>query len=179
MAVIVLGGMHPLILTVFLAALISAIMSSADSSLLAGSSLLCNNVIGSIWSRLSDQKLLMLTRVATVALTVIACYLALNVESIYKLMINSWASQLVIIFVPVITALYVPKATKNAGRISIITGTIGVVFWQILSGGDFFLGILPVVFGCGVGTLTFLIVNAIEHRMGKEAAPSAYVAIEE
>ena len=123
MAVIVLGGMHPLILTVFLAALISAIMSSADSSLLAGSSLLCNNVIGSIWSRLSDQKLLMLTRVATVALTVIACYLALNVESIYKLMINSWASLLVIIFVPVITALYVPKATKNAAWATMAVST--------------------------------------------------------
>ena len=75
--------------------------------------------------------------------------------------------------------LVMPNATKNAGRISIITGTIGVIFWQILSGGDFFLGILPVVFGCGVGTLTFLLVNAIEHKMGKSAAPSAYVAIEE
>ena len=75
--------------------------------------------------------------------------------------------------------LVMPKATKNAGRISIITGTIGVIVWQILSGGDFFLGILPVVFGCGVGTLTFLLVNAIESRMGVAPAPSAYEAIEE
>ena len=75
--------------------------------------------------------------------------------------------------------LVMPKATKNAGRISIITGTVGVVFWQLLSGGDFFLGILPVVFGCAVGTLTFLIVNAVEHKMGKEAAPSAYIPLEE
>ena len=60
-----------------------------------------------------------------------------------------------------------------------ITGTIGVVFWQILSGGDFYLGILPVVFGCAVGTLTFLIVNVIEHRMGRPAAPSAYIPVEE
>ena len=39
--------------------------------------------------------------------------------------------------------LVMPKATKNAERISIITGTVGVVFWQLLSGGDCYLGILP------------------------------------
>ena len=114
MAIIVLGQIHPLLLTLFLAALVSAIMSSADSSLLAGSSLLCNNVIGSIWPRLSDRKLLVLTRVSTIFLTVIALILAWKVESIYSLMINSWASQLVVIFIPVVTALYVPKASKNA-----------------------------------------------------------------
>lgn len=123
MAIIILGNIHPIVLTVFLAALISAIMSSADSSLLAGSSLLCNNVIGSIWPRLSDQKLLVLTRVATVALTFIALLLAISVKSIYSLMINSWASQLVVIFIPVVTALYVPKASKNAAWAAMAVST--------------------------------------------------------
>lgn len=123
MAIIVLSQIHPLILTVFLAALLSAIMSSADSSLLAGSSLLCNNVIGSIWPRMSDQKLLGLTRIITIVLTVIAAYFALNVKSIYSLMINSWASQLVVVFLPVITALYVPKASKNAAWATMAVAT--------------------------------------------------------
>ncbi len=123
MAIIVLGQIHPLLLTLFLAALVSAIMSSADSSLLAGSSLLCNNVIGSIWPRLSDRRLLVLTRVSTVFLTVIALILAWKVESIYSLMINSWASQLVVIFIPVVTALYVPKASKNAAWAAMAVST--------------------------------------------------------
>ncbi len=123
MAVIILNQLHPIVLTVFLAALISAIMSSADSSLLAGSSLLCNNVIGSIWTRMSDQKLLVMTRITTVALTLLAMYLAFNVESIYKLMINSWASQLVVVVLPVVTALYVPKATKNAAWATMAVST--------------------------------------------------------
>lgn len=123
MAIIILGKLHPIILTIFLAALISAIMSSADSSLLAGSSLLCNNVIGSIWPRLSDQKLLLMTRFATVFLTFIALVLAWKVKSIYSLMINSWASQLVVIFIPVVTALYVPKASKNAAWAAMAVST--------------------------------------------------------
>ena len=60
-----------------------------------------------------------------------------------------------------------------------MTGTIGVVFWQILSGGDFYLGVLPVVFGCAVGTVTFFLVNAIEWHMGVEPAPSAFLTEEE
>ena len=71
--------------------------------------------------------------------------------------------------------LVVPKATKNSGVISIITGTVGFIFWQILSKGDFYFGILPVVFGCAIGALTFFLVNAIEWKRGVAAAPSPYV----
>ena len=71
--------------------------------------------------------------------------------------------------------MVVPKATKHSGQISIITGTVGVVFWQILSGGNFYLGVLPVVFGCAVGTVTFFIVNAVEWKKGIGSAPSAFI----
>ena len=70
--------------------------------------------------------------------------------------------------------MVVKKAVRASGIASIITGTIGVVIWQVLSGGNFYLGILPVVFGCGVGTLTFFLVNLIGWKMGAAPAPSAY-----
>ena len=114
MAVLTLGKMNPIFLTLFLSALISAIMSSADSSLLAASSLFTNNVIRSINPRLSDEKLLIVTRVMTVVLLVLATYIALNVQSIYSLMKNCWASQLVIVFWPVIIGLYFKKAGKSS-----------------------------------------------------------------
>ena len=75
--------------------------------------------------------------------------------------------------------MVVPRATRHSGSISIITGTVGVIFWQLLSGGDFYLGILPVVFGCAVGTITFFLVNIIEWKMGVEPAPSAFLSKEE
>ena len=113
MALIILGQLSPVVLILFLCALVSAILSSADSSLLAGASLLTNNVIRPMYPRMSDKALLMWTRITTIALTVIGTYLALNVKSIYSLMINSWASQLVIVFWPVIGALYFTKSSKN------------------------------------------------------------------
>jgi len=123
MAILILGNLHPIILTVFLAALVSAIMSSADSSLLAGCSLFCNNVVKPIFPRLNDRKLLLLTRISTVVMLLISLFMAINVDSIYALMKNSWSSQLVIVFVPVVTALYVKRASKYAAWATMVTST--------------------------------------------------------
>lgn len=113
-AMIVLGKTGIVFLILFLSALISAIMSSADSSLLAAASLLTNNVIRGIRPGISDRKLLSMTRFMVVALMVIATVLAMNAGSIYQLMVNSWASQLVVVFLPVVAALYLPKASRNS-----------------------------------------------------------------
>ena len=67
-----------------------------------------------MYPRMSDEKLLHLTRIMTVTLLVVATYLALSVQSIYALMKNCWASQLVIVFWPVIAGLYFKKASKNS-----------------------------------------------------------------
>ena len=75
--------------------------------------------------------------------------------------------------------LVVPRATKASGVISIIAGTVGVIIWQILSGGSFYLGLLPVVFGCAVGVLAFFVTNWIGWAKGVAPAPSAYLTAEE
>lgn len=124
MAILVLGESNPVLLTIFIAALTAAIMSSADSSLLAGASLLCNNVISPLFPKLREKYLLSGTRIATILLTAVALVLAIWVNSIYSLMINSWISQLVIIFLPVMMALYVPRVTRNTAWATMIVGTV-------------------------------------------------------
>lgn len=123
MAFLVLGNIHPAMLTIFLSALVAAIMSSADSSLLAGASLMCNNVLEPLAPDFMKRNMLAATRCMTVLFTVIALYFALNVESIYELMIKSWIFQLVVVFIPVIMALYVPKAGKNVAWATMLVGT--------------------------------------------------------
>ena len=75
--------------------------------------------------------------------------------------------------------LVVPKATKNSGLISIITGTAGFILWQILSNGGTLWFMMPVVFGCLVSVITFFVVNWIEWGRGVKPAPSAYLTAEE
>lgn len=169
MAILTLGQMSPIFLTLFLSALISAIMSSADSSLLAASSLFTNNVIRSINPRISDEKMLHLTRIITVILLVLATYLALSVQSIYSLMKNCWASQLVIVFWPVIVGLYFKKASKYScwacmavSTLVWITycfvGAVGIegTFTEIMSGDEFDVVLTNgAVYGFVAGVIAF------------------------
>lgn len=126
----------PLMLTLFLGALVSAIMSSADSSLLAGTSLVTNNIIRAFRPHISERGLLRTARVTTVVLTVLSMLLALYVKEIYALMVNSWATLLVGLFVPITAALYWKKANKGAAWASMILGTGTWIGYIWIKGGS-------------------------------------------
>jgi Na+/proline symporter len=126
MALIVLGKLHPAVLVLFFSALISAIMSSADSSLLAGSSLFCNNILKPFFPEIPDKKFLFITRISTVLLLALSLFFAMSVQNIYLLMKNSWVTQLVVVFIPVVTAIYLPKASPRAAWVSML---ISLAVW--------------------------------------------------
>ncbi len=129
--------LSPLMLMLFLGALISAIMSSADSSLLAATSLITNNIIHRIYPHISDRHLLRITRTASIFIAIISMVVALYVKQIYNLMVNSWATLLVAIFVPVTAALYWKKANTEATWVSMLAGTFTWIGYIIVKTGSF------------------------------------------
>ncbi len=160
------------------AAIISATMSSADSNLLCMSTMFINDIYMKYSEKarkLSDKQVIFTTRLCNVIFCLVAMFISMAGVSIVTMNTFAFAIRCAGPFAAYGLGLVVPRATKHSGQISIVTGTIAVIFWQILSGGDFYLGILPVVFGCLVGTATFFIVNLIEWKRGVEAAPTAYV----
>lgn len=158
------------------AAIISATMSSADSNLLCMSTMIMNDLYKPYSGKtLTDKQTIFYTRACNVIFSIIAMLISMLGINIVTMNTFAFAIRCAGPFAAYGLGLVVPRATKHSGQISIITGTIGVIFWQILSGGDFYLGILPVVFGCAVGALTFLLVNVIEWKKGVEPAPSAYI----
>jgi len=124
---------------------------------------------------MEDKKLIWSTRVCNVIACVIAMMISLLGVDIVTMNTFAFAIRCAGPFAAYGLGLVIPRATKNSGVFSIITGTIGVIVWQILSGGKFYLGVLPVVFGCAVGVATFFVVNWIEWGRGVEPAPSAYL----
>lgn len=112
-----------MLLSLFLGALISAIMSSADSSLLAATSLLTNNIIVKSLPNLKEGSVLIIARVTTLLTALFSLGVALYVKQIYHLMVNSWATLLVGIFVPVTAALYWKRANLKSAWTSMICGT--------------------------------------------------------
>ena len=163
----------PTIITgVVSAAIISATMSSADSNLLCMSTMFMNDILihySEKFRSLNDKQVIFWTRAWNVIFCVVAMFISLLQINIVTMNTFAFAIRCAGPFAAYGLGMVVPRATKHSGQISIITGTIGVIFWQMLSGGDFYLGILPVVFGCAVGTLTFFIVNAIEWKMGVDS----------
>ena len=149
------------------ASIIAATMSSADSNLLCMSTILMNDIFSKIDPNLKkapDRKVIFYTRLCNVVCAVVATLIALGNVNIVTMNTFAFAIRCAGPFAAYGLGMVVKKAVRASGIASIITGTIGVVIWQVLSGGNFYLGILPVVFGCGVGTLTFFLVKA----------PSAY-----
>ena len=158
------------------AAIISATMSSADSNLLCMSTMIINDLyVPYTGKKLEGMKGVRATRLCNIICCAVAMFISFFGINIVTMNTFAFAIRCAGPFAAYGLGLVVPKATKHSGQISIITGTIGVVFWQILSGGGFYLGLLPVVFGCAVGTITFFIVNLIEWKKGVEAAPSAFI----
>ena len=159
------------------AAIISATMSSADSNLLCMSTMFINDIFRNYFKKgreLTDKQTIFFTRVCNVIFCFDAMLISLFGVDIVTMNTFAFAIRCAGPFAAYGFGMIIPRATRNSGRMSIIAGTIGVVFWQVLSGGDFYMGILPVVFGCAVGTATFFIVNLIEWKKGVAPAPSAY-----
>ncbi len=114
MAIIAVEGMPSVAISIIFCTILSAIMSSADSALLAASSLVVNGVVLPLRPQMRRERSLLCARITTVAVLVVAVLLARRSGSVYRLMVNCWASQLVVIFIPVVAAVYFPRISRRA-----------------------------------------------------------------
>lgn len=176
--VTVTGAYAPGIITGLIsAAVICATMSSADSNLLCMSTMIINDLYTGFGGKkkLSEKQIVTYTRISNVICAVVAMVISMAGVSIVTMNTFAFGIRCAGPFAAYGLGLIVPKATKHSGQISIVAGTIAFVLWQILSGGATLAFMMPVVFGCLVSAATFMIVNAIEWRMGVAPAPSAYL----
>lgn len=156
-----LGGVHPVFYAIFISGLLAAIMSSADSSLLAAVSLISNNIFVEIFPNMSEKKILFINRIVTIVVTLISLSLALYVKQVYNLLVT-WSFLLVAIFVPITAALFFRKITNvYSGWFSMSAGLVVFVGYIIYRAGGFiitdatmefyyqasFLGFLASIFG--------------------------------
>ena len=163
----------PFITGLISAAIVAATMSSADSNLLCASTILIKDIYEKFVNpNIEDRKLIWATRVSNIVICLISTMISLFSIPIVTLNLFAFALRTAGPFAAYALGLVVPKATKNSGIISIIVGSVAVIYWQLINQP---YGILPIVFGSVLGVITFFLVTAIETKMGKPAAPSAYL----
>ena len=120
--------LHPIAIAVFVGAMLAAIMSSADSALLATASIISVNVAPFFKKNLTDKHKLLVTRIAIPAVGVIAVYVALKVQKVLELMFDANSFVLVCIVVPFIAGIWWKKANRT-GALSAMA--VGLAAWGI------------------------------------------------
>lgn len=131
------SAFHPLIAGVLLAAILAAIMSTADSQLLVCSSTIAEDFYRALFNEDVDQKTLVrIGRIAVGIIALIAAVIALNPDSKVLTMVSyAWAGFGAAFGPAIIFSLYWPAMTRNGALAGIIVGAVTVVVWRQLSGG--------------------------------------------
>ena len=130
---------HPVIAGILLAAILAAVMSTADSQLLVSSSALAEDFYKALFNQKASQKqLVMVGRMAVVGIAVVATFLALDQDSkVLDLVSYAWAGFGAAFGPALILSLYWKRMTKSGALAGIIIGGVTVVVWKQLSGGWF------------------------------------------
>ncbi|NIJ51219.1 sodium:solute symporter family protein [Dyadobacter arcticus] len=112
----------------FFGALVSAILSTTSSAIMAPSAVLGENIFKFFNPALTDEQLLRIIRLSIIVITLICIVLAVTRESIFDLVAESSAFSLVSLFVPLAAGIYW-KATNELG--CILSMIMGLVTWLI------------------------------------------------
>lgn len=149
--------LHPAAAGVCLAAILAAIMSTADSQLLVAASALTHDLSRNSTNR--SRGVLRYHRAAVVLICVIAASLALDPDAmVFDLVAYSWAGFGATLGPCVIMSLYAPKTTKQSAILGMLVGTITVIAWGALEGGLFDMyALLP---GFTSGLIAIFLTNA-------------------
>ncbi len=106
----------------FFGALVSAILSTTSSAIMAPAAVLGENVFKFFRPDLTDRQLLLIIRVGVVVITLICIFMANTRESIFELVAESSAFSLVSLFVPLAAGIYWRRANAMGCLLSMMAG---------------------------------------------------------
>ena len=138
-------SIFPLVLAgLFLAAILAAIMSTADSQLLVTASAITEDFYKTkIRKNASDKELMMVSRLTVIGVAIIAAIIATNPNNtVLGLVENAWAGFGATFGPIVLFSLFWKRTTKNGAIAGMLTGGISVIIWRRLGvafGGIFSL----------------------------------------
>lgn len=130
---------HPVLAGILLAAILAAIMSTADSQLLVSSSALAEDFYRqSLRKQATQREIVLVGRAAVVGLSLIALFLAMDPgSSVLGLVSYAWAGFGAAFGPALVLSLYWRRMNRFGALAGILIGGSSVVIWKQLSGGIF------------------------------------------
>ena len=131
----------PILTALFMAALASALMSTADSSLLAGASVVTQNLFPLFGKKLDAKDEVKWTRITVLISGLVGVIVAISASVIYELGVVAWSLLLVGLFAPFALGLYWKKANQWGAIAAYFGGFISWVIFILIArniglGGD-------------------------------------------
>jgi len=116
----------------FFGSLLSAIMSTTSSAILAPAAIFSENLVKPLLGhKFSDKQLLVLTKASVLIFSVIATLMACMRSNIYELVRESSVLSLVSLFVPMCLGLYWKKASAAGAFLSMVLGMITWIIFEV------------------------------------------------
>jgi sodium/proline symporter len=152
---------HPVIAGILLAAILAAIMSTADSHLLVSSSALAEDFYRQlIRPAAPPAEVLMVGRVGVIGLSIVALLLAMNPESsVLGLVSYAWAGFGAAFGPVILLSLYWKRMNRNGALVGMIVGGVTIVVWKQLTGGIF--DVYEIVPGIILATISVVSVSLL------------------
>lgn len=116
--------LSPMMYVLFAGALVSAILSTVDSSLLACSALFSHNLIIPRQKNISEKRKVKIERLAVVGMGIIAYVLAVHAEGVYNLVKDASAFGSAGIFVAVMFGMFTKYGNGEAALTALASGAI-------------------------------------------------------
>mgnify|MGYP006283999265 FL=1 len=166
-----------------LSAYFSAIMSTADSCLMAASGNVVTDIFERVAPRLGKGNILRTSQITTLVIGALALLLAMNMRNVLDLMLLSYAFMVSGLFVPVLGVLFWKKTNPTAAFFAMLFGGLVTTVMELskmdvlqaLNVPELALpyGLDANVAGISVSLLTFIILNMALPTTGK---PEEHVA---
>lgn len=144
---------------IVLSAYFSAIMSTADSCLMASS----GNIMTDILRKHESKNSLKLSQLFTAIVGVTALFLAMKMPNVLELMLHSYSFMVSGMIIPVVAALFTKRPDKQASLWSMITGG-SVTFLLIVSGMKLPMELDPIIFGITASVIVYALISTINRR---------------
>lgn len=117
-----LAHLHPVAIAIFVGALIAAVMSSADSALLAAASVFSMNILPLVKRDPDDRAKLLATRIAVPVFGAISVYVGLEVQVVYDLIQDANSVLLAAVIAPFILGIWWKKANRTGALVAMGVG---------------------------------------------------------
>jgi SSS family transporter len=120
----------------FFGSLLSAIMSTTSSAILAPAAICAENIVKPLSGhKYSDKQLLLVTRISVLLFSAAATIMACLRSNIYELVSESSILSLVSLFVPLTLGLYWKRSSSAGALLSMVIGIITWVIFEVYGTG--------------------------------------------